>query len=79
MIAVHHPCCNDVLAAPKGVSKDSVRALYIERVTYSDDVPAVRSYRRPTPDELAALNRGEHIMLSCIGHTHPPVALVVTP
>lgn len=38
---------------------------------------ALRSYWKPTPEELALLNANGSIELSILGHNHPPVALNV--
>ena len=42
-----------------------------------EGLPVVKSYWRPTPEELAALNAGGLVALSVVGTTMPPVALEV--
>lgn len=72
-----HPTNNDVLGAPPSVPIDECNALPITRIQYSDGTPAVASYRKPTPDELALLNRGFAVRLTVLGTTHPPLMLGV--
>ena len=42
------------------------------------EVPAFQSAWVPTPEELEALNNGEHIVLCVLGASHPPVMLNVS-
>lgn len=72
-----HPTNNAVLGAPPGVPLDECNALPITRIQYSDGTPAVASYWRPTPAELALLNHGHAVRLTVLGTTHPPLMLGV--
>jgi len=72
-----HPTNNDVLGAPPGVPIDECGALPITRIQYSDGIPALASYWRPTPAELVLLARGSAVRLTVLGHTHPPLMLGV--
>ena len=72
-----HPTNNDVLGAPPGVPIDECNALPITRIQYSDGTPAVASYWRPTPAELALLAQGAAVRLTVLGATHPPLMLGV--
>lgn len=72
-----HPSNNAVLGAPAGMPIDECNALPITRIQYSDGTPAVASYWKPTPDELALLNRGQAVRLTVLGGTHPPLMLGV--
>ncbi len=77
MRPTQHPSNNDLLRAPPGVDIDSCRPLAITRVLYDGDFPAVVSYWQPSPEELALLNAGKPVYMSCWGTTHPPVAIGV--
>jgi len=70
---MQHPSNNDVLGAPPGVPIEECGALPITRVEYAGGLPAVVSFWRPSPDELAALNRGDPVFLSIMGRTHAPL------
>lgn len=72
-----HPTNNDVLGAPPGMSHDECHALPITRIQYSDGTPAMASYWRPTPAELALLQAGQPVRLTVLGTSHPPVMLGV--
>lgn len=72
-----HPTNNAVLGAPPGVPIDECNALPITRILYSDGTPAVISYWKPTPLELALLTSGAPVRLSVLGLTHPPLMLGV--
>lgn len=72
-----HPTNNDVLGAPPGVPIDECNALPITRIQYSDGTPAVASFWRPTPAELALLAQGHAVRLTVLGRTHPPLMLGV--
>lgn len=71
-----HPSNNDVLGAPKGWDQKELPcgALPITR-TVVNGVPAMVSYWRPDPEELAILNQGGFVMLHVIGEIHPPIAV----
>lgn len=73
-----HPSNNAVLGAPPGWDQQGVPcdALPVTRGTL-DGIPAIVSYWLPSPEELAALNRGYAVALHVLGVAHPPVALSV--
>lgn len=80
MRPTQHASNNDVLRAPPGVEIDSCRPLAITRVIYGegeDRMAGVVSYWQPSAEELALLNAGRPVYLSCWGSTHPPVAIGV--
>lgn len=77
MHKMQHPKNNAVLGAPPGVPFGQVEALPVTRVQYSDGTTGILSYWRPTPQELALLNRGAGVRLSVLGTIHPPVSLGV--
>jgi hypothetical protein len=83
MQPIQHKSSNDVLRPPAGASRDVCRPLYITRVLYGPagdgglSVPGVISYWQPTAEQLALLNQGHPVFLSCLGQTHPPVSLGV--
>lgn len=72
MNAIQHPSNNRVLGAPPGVPIEECRALPITD-TELNGYPAVASFWRPEPEELAALNAGKAVVLVVAGHTHPPL------
>lgn len=72
-----HPSNNAILGAPAGMPIDECAALPVTRIYYSDGTPAVASFWKPTPDELALLNRGQAVRLTVLGGTHPPLVLGV--
>lgn len=75
MNKVQHPSNNAVLGAPPGMSIDECTALPITRVQYENNCFGVRSYWKPTEDELALLNSGGYVCLEVLGITMPPVIL----
>lgn len=78
MNKIQHPSNNSVLGAPAGWDQKILpcSALPITR-TEVDGQPAVVSFWKPTPEELALLNQGQAIALWVIGGTMPPVSLTV--
>lgn len=72
-----HPSNNSVLGAPPGVPIDECNALPVTRIQYSDGTPAVASFWKPTPAELALLAQGHAVRLTVLGTTHPPLMLGV--
>lgn len=80
MNRVQHPSNNAVLGAPADWDQKALPcdALPVTRGDV-DGIPVVVSYWRPTAQELAALNAGQHIALSVVGPSMPPVALSVAP
>lgn len=73
-----HKLCNTELLPPEG-AKD-VEPLFVTRGTMSHgdgEVRVVRSYWKPSPEDLAELNKGGCITLTLIGDTHAPLFLGV--
>lgn len=66
---------NAILTAPGGMEAEVVH-LSIRRELLNGN-PCVTSAWEPTPDELDKLAAGAAVLLSCIGHTMPPVTLRV--
>jgi hypothetical protein len=77
MTPTQHPSNNDVLRAPPGATVDECRPLAITRVQYDNGTPGVWSFWRPSEAERAAIASGALIQLCALGHTHPPVAVMV--
>lgn len=75
-----HPSNNFVLGAPKGWDQKELPcgALPVTRTTVEGQACMV-SFWKPSPEDLAALNRGEHISLWIYGEIHPVVAIGVDP
>ena len=80
MDRTQHPSNNFVLGAPVGWNQKELpcSALPVTRLVV-DGKPAMVSFWRPTPEELAALNRGGTVALWVYGEAHPPVAVGVEP
>ncbi|WEE76630.1 hypothetical protein LZ683_21155 [Comamonas testosteroni] len=78
MDRMQHPSNNAVLGAPAGWDQKTLpcNALPVTHIDW-DGVPAVVSFWMPTPEEVAAINAGRPVMLSVVGNTMPPVALMV--
>jgi hypothetical protein len=77
MRPTQHASNNDVLRAPSGMSIEECTPLAITRVKYSDGMPGVWSYWRPTEQERAAIAGGALVRVGALGHTHPPIHLGV--
>ena len=78
MERMQHPSNNAVLGAPAGWDQKTLpcNALAVTRTDW-DGVPAVVSFWTPTPEEIEAIKAGQPVMLSVVGNTMPPVALMV--
>jgi hypothetical protein len=78
MIPTQHPSNNSVLGAPEGWDQAQLPcdALPVTRTEWNGQ-PAIVSYWKPTPEELAQLAEGAWVALWVAGNTHPPVALEV--
>lgn len=70
-----HPFNNFVLGAPPGMTHEQCTALAVTKVIYEEGTLGLRSYWKPTPEELATLNTGGYICLEILGGVHPPVIL----
>lgn len=79
MKPVSHPSNTRTLQAPVGWDQSGlpVEPLGITD-QYVEGVHCVWSFWRPDAEELAALNAGGHVVLSIVGRTMPPAALMVT-
>lgn len=64
-----HPLCNGSLFGDYGVSTLPVQWGTME------GADCVRSFWNPTPDELLAINQGGPIVLTFLGHSHPPLRM----
>lgn len=73
----HHPSNNMILGAPKG-TEDWVSKLPATMMV-QDDGTVIASFWKPTPEELAQLNAGQHVVLYVYGTSHPVVAIGVAP
>lgn len=80
MNRAQHPSNNAVLGAPTGWDQDALPcdALPITRIEW-EGKPAVISFWRPSPEELAQLQAGAYVGVWVIGHTVPPMAVTVEP
>lgn len=78
MRPTQHPSNNGVLGAPEGWDQKQMpcSALAITRTDW-DGIPAVVSFWKPTPEELAVLNAGGSVALWIAGQTMPPAGLSV--
>ena len=78
MRPTQHPSNNGVLGAPAGWDQEQLpcSALAITRTDW-DGVPAVVSFWKPSPEELAVLNAGGSVSLWIAGQGMPPVGLSV--
>lgn len=74
-----HPSNNGVLGAPAGWDQAALpcSALPVTHVVTGAGNPAVVSFWRPSPAEMAALNAGEPVALWVAGSTMPPVTVEV--
>lgn len=76
MDILNHRLCNTVLL---GDPDEGVADLPITRGKLPDGILCVRSYWKPSPEELADLNANGCIILSVFGSTHPPLRMDVAP
>lgn len=78
MRPTQHISNNRVLGAPAGWDQQQLPCNAVAiTVMEIEGLPLVKSYWRPTEEELAALNAGGLVALSVVGSTMPPVALDV--
>lgn len=78
MRPTQHVSNNHVLGAPAGWDQQQLPCNAVAITTLKvDGLPVVKSYWRPTKEELSALNAGGLVALSVVGSTMPPVALEV--
>lgn len=81
MTPAQHASNTSTLLPPEGAKAEECTALPITRCEQRDatgaGIPLVRSYWRPSADELAALNRGAKVCFQVWGTNHPPVYIGV--
>ena len=78
MKPIQHITNNAVLSPPAGSTAEEVAVLPITRLVYDGRYLAIRSFWKPTPEELAALNAGEPVCFEIFtDRTHPPISLGV--
>ena len=66
------------LGAPRGWDQDDTECVALPvKLSEVNGLPALTSYWKPTPEELAALNAGELVKFTIIGSGQPPVLLEV--
>lgn len=75
MIKAQHKSNNHVLGAPSGVSIDECEALSITVINYDCGHVGLKSFWRPTDEELEILLQGGFVTLEVLGNNHPPVIL----
>ncbi len=71
---VHHAQCNATLTS----EEEGVKSLPVTRGKMGE-VEVVRSYWRPTKEELKQLNKLGCVAMTMVGTTHAPVRLDVVP
>lgn len=72
MKILKHPLTTRTLGVSQGF-----RALHIVDTRENDGTPSMCSFWHPSPEEIAALVDGGGIMLTVLGHMHPPVKIEV--
>lgn len=78
MRPTQHSSNNRVLGAPAGWDQQELPCSAIALTdAVVDGMPCVRTFWRPTAEELAELNAGVLVALSLIGRAMPPAALGV--
>ena len=78
MRITQHPTNNDVLGAPAGMTPEQCTAAPITRVQFTDGVITVRSYWRPTTEDLELLMLGGLVEVEVLGTTMPPMRVKAT-
>lgn len=66
-----------LLAPPQGTKRGECGALPVIIFAEPGQIPVFASFWKPSPEDLAKLNAGEHIRLDVFGGAHPPVWLSV--
>lgn len=73
-----HPSNNHVLGAPSGFTIEQCSALAVTVTNYSDGTVGLKSFWRPTSEELDQLNAGAQVTLEILSESYPPVILGVS-
>lgn len=72
---IQHPTANMILCAPQGMADcDNLPATMM---VDEKGEGTIATFWEPSPEELAALNKGGKVVLYVFGGLHPPVALGV--
>lgn len=71
-----HTSNNHVLGAPVGMNIDECSALPITVIQYTDTV-GLRSFWKPTEEELKLLVAGSFVTIEILGSSHPPIIVGV--
>lgn len=80
MRPTQHISNNRVLGAPPAWDQNDTPCMALPITdAFLNGLPTVKSYWKPTPEELQALNRGEHVVLWSLGHSMSPTTLSVEP
>ncbi len=76
---IKHTSNNAVLQPPPGWDQDSMECtpLFITFLTPENEPPMVKSYWKPSPEELQWLFDGAAVVLFVVGKGQPPVAIGV--
>lgn len=74
MKSTQFPSQNTVLGPPKGMVNCDPLA-----VRKNSELGTYMSVWKPSPEELAMLNRGGYVLLWIFGDVHPPVAVTTHP
>lgn len=75
-----HRLCNGELAPADGDAEQGVDTLPVQRGKIKgSDILVVRSFWRPTAEELALLNADGAVMLTVFGGTHAPLRVDAVP
>lgn len=75
MIKSQHKSNNHVLGAPPGVPIEECEALPITVTNYSCGHVGLKSFWKPTDEELEVLLQGGFVTLEVLTDNHPPVIL----
>lgn len=73
MEPTNHIEANSVLPAPPGVSIEQCVPLYVRRMKYEDGTPSIKSFWKPSDQELEYLLQGGVVTLTVLGTMHPMV------
>ena len=77
---IHTPRCNFMFTGPKDQKPEAlvhIDDLHVQRTTAPDGGPLIRSFWKPSPEELALLNAGCPVSLDIYHFRMPPVSVHV--